>query len=149
MAIRDVVKISRKTFFNPKAWVGWDEKKFEFSTILSVLREMFAVPTPAREETFEQALVRLQIEEESLQPLTKRYKNFAIFFMICSIVTFAYAFFLLFAHHALFAWLMALAIASFFLGQAFRYHFWHYQLTVRRLGVTFAEWKKALFGTKE
>ena len=149
MAIRDAVKVSRKTFFNPKAWVGWDEQKFQVSTIISVLRELFSVATPAREETFEQALVRLNINEADLVAITKRYWHFAIIFVICFFVTFAYAFFLLFAHHAFFAWLMALSVAAFFLGQAFRYHFWHYQLTVRRLGVTFVEWKTAVLGTKE
>jgi len=27
MALKDVVKVSRKTFFNPRAWVGYDQVK--------------------------------------------------------------------------------------------------------------------------
>lgn len=149
MAIRDVVKVSRKTFFNPKAWVGWDEMKFQFSTIISVLRDLFVAQVPSREETFEQALLRFNIDETQVAMLTKRYLRFAMVFLLCFLLTFAYAFFLLFAHHAFFAWLMALAVAAFFLGQAFRFHFWHYQLSVKRLGVTYAEWKNALLGSKE
>jgi intracellular multiplication protein IcmV len=149
MAIRDVVKVSRKTFFNPRAWVGADELKYQFSTIVSILKDLFSTPLPAREETFEQALVRLNIAEEDLDNLKKRYWHFCLFFVLCFFIAFAYAFFLLFAHHSLIAFLLALAVSLFFVGQAFRFHFWQYQLQVRRLGVTFAEWKNAMLGTKE
>ena len=149
MAIRDVVKVSRKTFFNPRAWLGVDELKFQFSTIISILKDLFSTPVPAREETFEQALARLKIEETDLTFLKNRYWTFSLFFMVCFFITFAYAFFLLFSHHVFFAFLMALAVALFFVGQAFRFHFWYYQLKSRRLGVTFTEWKNAVLGTKE
>lgn len=149
MAIRDAVKVSRKTFFNPRSWVGLDELKLQFVTITSVLRDLFSVPSPTREETFDQALARLQIDEKQVEALKKRYLHFSWFFLLCCLLTFAYAFFLLFAHHAILAWLLALSISILFLGQAFRFHFWHYELTVRRLGVSFNEWKNAFLGTKE
>jgi hypothetical protein len=149
MAIRDVVKVSRKTFFNPKAWFGWDEMKFQFITIVSILRDLFSIAAPLREETFEQAMVRFNITEADRQNLSNRYFYFAWFFIACFLLVFAYAFFLLFAYGAFFACLMALAVAAFFLSQAFRFHFWHYQLAVKRLGVTFQEWKNAFLGSKE
>jgi len=149
MAIRDAVKVTRKTFFNPRAWLGVDELKFQFSTIITILRDLFTVATPLREETFEQALQRFNIEEKQVDQLQKRYLSFAWFFILCFLLAFAYSFFLLFSRHAFLAFLMGLSVAAFLLGQGFRYHFWHYQLKVRRLGVTFDEWKNAFLGSKE
>lgn len=149
MAIRDVVKVSRKTFFDPKAWFGWNEVKLQSTAIFSILRDLFSISTPAREETFEQAIARFNIAEEDVERIAKRYLHFTWFFVVCFLIVFAYAFFLLFTYHVFFAFLMALAVATFFLGQAFRFHFWHYQLSVRRLGVTYTEWKNVFLGSKE
>lgn len=149
MPVRDALKVSRKTFFDPKAWIGWEQMKYQFATIVGIVGGLFTVPTPTREETFEQALTRFNISPEEVAALSARYLHFAAFFVLCFFLSFAYAFFLLFAHHAFFAFLMAFAIGFFFLSQAFRFHFWHYQLKIKRFGVTFAEWKNALLGRKE
>lgn len=73
MAIRDVLKVNRKTFFNPRAWLGYDNLKLQTSQIYDLLRGLFARPVPEREETYQEALTRLGITNKEAQETGETY----------------------------------------------------------------------------
>lgn len=145
MAIRDIFKISRKTFFDPRSWMGVDLIKQHHQTLWRSIRRLFNPPKPHREETFDEAMKRLHLEPQDIKIMIKKYRFFAIFFLSLAFLCFLYAFYLLIKFYTVTGFLLALATTALFLGQSFRYDFWGYQLKHRRLGVSFSQWKNSWF----
>ncbi|OGT38564.1 MAG: hypothetical protein A3F11_04730 [Gammaproteobacteria bacterium RIFCSPHIGHO2_12_FULL_37_14] len=141
MAVRQAFKISRKTFFNPRAWFGYDSLKEDNKTIWVLLAELFSPPGVVREETFEEAMQRLNLSEKDLQLTARNYYLYALFFVVLGSSVLVYAFYLMIQYRLFWAWLLAMSIASLFYANAFRYHFWFFQIKHRKLGCTFAEWR--------
>jgi hypothetical protein len=150
MAIRDVFKISRKTFFNPRAWFNYDEFKNQNRILWGTLSTVIIPPTPApiTDETFEQAMARNGMTETDREEGVKAYRRFALLFVFLALIAFIYAFFLLFAYHVMSGWLLALCVCALLLSQAFKYDFWSLQLRRRNLRLTFNDWKEAMLGNK-
>lgn len=148
MAIRDIFKINRKTFFNPTAWLDVENLKRQGSILYRILRGSFTTLQPTYRETFEEAKKRLNLNEATLKALLTRYRIYTVIFVIIGLVTFTYAIYLLFAYHEFFGCLLGLAVAALFFSQAFRFDFWAYQIKRRKLGVTFNEWYRSVMGEK-
>lgn len=149
MAVRDIFKISRKTFFNPTSWMAYNSLRAYTRNLYDVLRSLFtAPPAPIQTETFEQAMNRMGLTEEAIRETAQTYYWYAMFFATLGVLLVLFAFYLLF-HHATFSgWLLALASSALFFAQAFRFHFWYFQIQRRKLGCTFAEWREAFLGKK-
>ncbi|HLB43613.1 MAG TPA: type IVB secretion system protein IcmV [Gammaproteobacteria bacterium] len=141
MAIRQVFKISRKTFFNPRAWFGYDVLKENSKTIVDLMIDLFTLPTVVREETFEEAVQRLQLSEADLKLTARNYYLYALFFVVLGTIVLFYSFYLVVSHRLFLAWLLGFSIAALFYANAFRYHFWFFQIKHCKLGCTFAEWR--------
>lgn len=142
MALKDIIKINRRTFFNPRAWVGYDYLKTQTLDIYATLRGLFAAPIPAREETYDEALERLHISDKAAQATAHSYFIYSLIFFIIGSATFVFGFILLFYYDTFLGWLLAMSTSALFFTQAFRYNFWCFQIKHRKLGCTFAEWKQ-------
>lgn len=142
MAIKDIFKISRKTFFNPRAWLGYDELKSSTKIIAGLAKEAFTPAKPIRQETFEQAMVRLKISEADLASTKQSYFLYACGFALIGICIFIASIYYLFHHHSLSGFILGLAVTVFAFAQAFRFHFWYFEIKHRKLGCTFDEWRR-------
>ncbi len=140
MAIRDAFKITRKTFFNPLGWIGYNELKSYNKIIWANLKDIGTAPTPERTETFEAAMQRLNVTEADVNRVSEIYVFYAIFFVIIAAFAFIGAFIFLIGYGKFSAFILALACVAILLCYAFRFHFWHFQIKHRKLGCTFAEW---------
>ncbi|HEX4044594.1 MAG TPA: hypothetical protein VHZ76_02890 [Gammaproteobacteria bacterium] len=149
MAILDIFKISRKTFFNPRGWLDYDSLKVQNRTIWQVIRANFSVAKPRREETFEAAVQRLKLNEADIHESIRQYHLYASLFLAIGLVVFIYSFYVLFLYAVLSGFLLGLVSAGLLLSQAFKYSFWACQMKKRRLGVTLMEWKRDLLGDKK
>jgi intracellular multiplication protein IcmV len=145
MAIKDIFKVSRKTFINPSGWLGYTELKSSTTTAWELMRGLFYTPKDVNPETFEEAMTRLNLTEEDIKQQSVRYFNFAVLFITLAVVSFLFAFYLLFVEHTFAGCLLGLAVTALFGSQAFRYHFWYFQIQRRKLGCTFEEWKQNWF----
>jgi intracellular multiplication protein IcmV len=149
MAIRQIFKVSRKTFFNPSAWLDFDALKAQNKAMWGILKTLFIIPKPTGEETFEQAMQRQGLSETDIQVTINNYRWYTWLFLFLGVVVFVFAFYLLFYHGTLHGWLLAMAASALFFSQAFKYDFWAFQIRKRKLGCTFAEWKHDRFGNKD
>ena len=70
MAVRDIFKVSRKTFFNPTSWIDLEALIYQNKTIWSVLKGLFTKPAVERTETFEEAMKRQDMTEADVTILT-------------------------------------------------------------------------------
>lgn len=149
MAVRDVFKLSRKTFVNPRGWLGYDTLKEQTQTIWSVLAATFTPAKATREETFENAMQRLNLTEADVKESITNYRYYALGFFIFALFSLAYSFYLLFRYGTYTGWLLGMAVTALFASQAFKFDFWAFQMRRRRLGATFTDWKKAFLGEKD
>lgn len=140
MAIRDIFKISRRTFFNPSAWIDVDALKTYNKTIGNILSGLFAPVKPMREETFDEAVQRLGLTELDVQNTAKNYRNFAYIFFILGVLVVIFGCYLLFHYATGHGFLLSIAAAALLLVQGYKYHFWYFQIKHRKLGCTYKEW---------
>lgn len=139
--IKQAFKISRKTFFNPRAWFGYDFLKDQTQSIWTLAKTIFSpkIETPAAGETFDDAMRRLAITEPALHLLQKNYFYFSLVLSSLGLLGFIVAFLFLFNLH-LVDFILACCVGAILFSQAFRFHFWYFQMKHRKLGCTFAEW---------
>lgn len=140
MAIRDLFKVSRKTFIDPRGWLGYDELKAYNRIIVTDLKQAMTPDKPDRVETFKEAIDRLGLTEADLEETSKRYLTYTVIFVILAAIAFATGFYLLLVHGTISGWILAFVCTVLLLVQAFRFHFWHFQMKYRKLGCTFSEW---------
>ncbi|RDI41686.1 type IVB secretion system protein IcmV [Aquicella lusitana] len=141
MAIWRIFKVSRKTFVDPGSWVGSDSIKEQNQTIWSILKDIFVSPeAPVKKETFEEAAKRLELTEEDIKQARANYYFYAILFAVLGAATALFSLYLLFFHLSFYGLLLAAAASGLFFAQAFRFHFWYFQIKHRKLGCTFDEW---------
>lgn len=141
MAIKDIFKISRKTFFYPSAWIGTETLSQQTSAMWLVIKSLFTPEKPVHKETFAESMQRQGLTEADIKEAQDDYTFYALIFLVLGIALVVFAFYLLFTHAAFFAWLLALAAAGLSLVQALKYDFWAFQIKNRKLGCTLAEWK--------
>lgn len=96
-------------------------------------------------ETFEQALVRLQLTEPMLQERKKSLRTTIILYAVLALIFFIYAFYLLFTGVVLGAFI-SIVLTFTAMGFAYRDHFWYVQITCRRLGMSIKDWANYTLG---
>jgi len=143
MAVKDVVKVSRKTFFNPRAWLGYDTLKESTQGFFTIMRGVFGRRTfePGEKETFSEATARLNLTENDLKDLQLTYFSYALLFLLIALGVLGYSIWLI-IHLYLSAFILSFALIALLLSQAFRFHFWYFQIKHRKLGCTLNEWLK-------
>lgn len=140
MAIRDAFKITRKTFFNPSGWIGFNELRTYARIIGANIKDLRTLPQPEHTETFTEAMQRLNVTEEDVKATGDRYLLYSVFFVALAAFAFAIGFVFLLGVGTFAAFILALACMTILLACAFRYHFWYFQIKHRKLGCTFDEW---------
>jgi hypothetical protein len=149
--LRSVFTVNRKTFFNPSGWIDYAALVDLNRTIADVIRNAFFLPKPdpdAKSETFAAAMKRQGLTEADIKNSRDTYKAFAIVFCILGFADLAYTFYLLVVHFSILGFVLGLATTALFFGQAFRFDFWAFQLSRRRLGLSVADWWSHLKGKK-
>lgn len=140
MALKDGLKVTRKTFFNPTGWLGYDMLKAQFSTNWQIIRNLYSPPVATRKETFEQASQRFDLTEDKIQEISKNFRLYVTIFVASGSVTLLFAFYLLFVHGTFAGLILGIATSAVFFAFAFRYSFWRFEIINRKLGCTFDEW---------
>lgn len=129
-----------RTIFNPKVWMDLDQVKSSTNYITDGTKKLFTLKQKVSSgETFEETMKRLGLDEKAILKQQKSLFRLALMMVLLSLGVFAYAMTLIYSgsfHSAAATIVIFLVI----LALAFRYHFWHYQLKVRRLGCGLKEW---------
>lgn len=128
---------------------GLDGLKSRTTDLKKMAKELSTPETATNEETFEEALVRLNMTEEDIHQRELYFKRLTSIFILFAILIFVYLLYLLFFKHAYFVSLGCVGILMIIAGQIFRYNFWLFQMRERRLGCTFREWLSNVMGRKK
>ena len=143
MSLWQVFKVNRKTFINPGAWLNIEGVKEANYWIWDSVKDIFVAPGAGDEvhqETFEETIKRQKLTEANIKQTMQTYFMFAMFFLGLGAIVLLFSLYLLFFYYSLPGLILGIASGGLFLGQAFKYHFWYFQIKHRKLGCTLAEW---------
>ncbi len=126
--------------FRVSKWLGLDQIKSSTRGIMSFGLDVFTPEQPNNAETFEEALVRLNITEEQLLQRKKEFLALMILFLLIATAIFIYSIFIAYSYKNFIGFIMGFAVTIYALTLAFRYHFWIYQIKHRKLGCSLRDW---------
>ncbi|MFM8454670.1 MAG: hypothetical protein ACKOAD_06940 [Gammaproteobacteria bacterium] len=125
--------------FKPKQWFLVEDIKKHGQEVYQAGRELLKTQQAQRNESFEEALMRLEISEQQLNDMLMVFRNFFIFYFLFSLALFSYGMWLAFNANMP-GFFMSLASCFLSASFAFRYHFWLFQLKQRKLGCNLKDW---------
>jgi hypothetical protein len=146
MAVRDIFKFTRKTFFNPTAWMDWNRLAEQNSYFFNVLKNIFSPDQPQTQRSFEEAMQEYGLTEADVADGIATYRTLAFVFLVFGLCAFFYAIYLVFRYSSVTGSILAIAVAALLFTQSFKYDFWALQMRRRHLGLTFADWKRQYLG---
>jgi intracellular multiplication protein IcmV len=146
---KQVLKVNRKTFFNPRGWLGYDQLKAQTLFLFAYLKQLFIPAKPDRIETFEEAVARLNLSEADIKEMRETYFYYSVLFLAIAVVAFLSSFYFIIVHGSFSGWLLTMAVSALLGAQAFRYNFWYFQIKNRKLGCTYKEWIQGKTNSEE
>lgn len=127
-------------FANVFSWIGLKNIIHQAREIKSSAAAVFVPQKPSTDkETFEQAMIRLNLSEQDIQQKQKDFLRLAIIFASIGVVILCYALYIAW-FGAFGSFLLAFVVSLIALAMAFRHHFWWFQVKKRKLGCTIKEW---------
>lgn len=120
-------------------WMSWDYLSDTTSKIKSSVLDL-ATPQKAKfSESFEEAMIRLELTEKDLINRKKEFTRLFYLFTLIGLFIIGYAVYMAYLGH-FGACLISFGLAGFSFTQAFKWHFWLFQLRNRKLGCSVKEW---------
>lgn len=123
-------------------WMSWDYLGDTANRFKVLLLDIVIPKKATYSETFEEAMQRLGLTEDDVEQRKKEFVRLIAFFIVLALAIVSYALYLAF-QGSLAPSLIAFCLALYSLSQAFRFHFWLFQLRHRKLGCTIKEWMNA------
>ena len=144
MLLKAAVRTTKKVaghIINIRAdkWIGVDYLTSITKDNLAWAKVIFTPKKTEREETFEQALARLNLTEADIIDRKHEFTRLFNLFATLSLILLTYGIYLAFQGNYM-GFAMCFGLTIFSIGQSFRYHFWLFQIKQRKLGCTFQEW---------
>lgn len=134
-------KLGNQIFdINIGGWLGYNSIKTSTKNIVDDTKENFHVEHAEIIETFSDAMLRLNITEDDLKARKIEFTRLFFIFLIVTAAVFLYGLFIAIVHKNIIGFFITMGLTCFSLSQAFKYHFWLYQIKARRLGCTLKEW---------
>lgn len=136
-----------KPFVNVSAWMDWKGLKEDNQRIGRLAKDLLvAKKVEARSETFEEAIVRLNLTEAKIEARQRYLKRLAMVYTLIAAGIAIYGLYLLFFLGTFLGFVVTLAVLYVALALAFQQHFWYIQMRERRLGLRFQDWLQIAFG---
>lgn len=132
------MKFFKKTTATLKRAVGTDMLKEQASFIKKMGEGIFKLKRSDRKDTFED-LAKIGIDEAQVQQAKESFKRMVVVFLSLALVVIFYIIYAILRGYFLTA-VISVGVLAVCLAQAFKYHFWYFQIVERRLGCTVSEW---------
>lgn len=126
--------------FKVHKWIDSNYHKNIFKYLTDYTKSIFSKDERLQQETFEQAIDRLQITEEDLANRKKEFTRLFIIFLVISLSLFSYTMFITITYSNIYSFVLGIGVTVLSLANTFKYHFWLTQINKKKLGLTFKEW---------
>lgn len=128
-----------RSIFNFRAWSDYERVKGFTEYLYSGFANLFIPQKHETGESFEEAMVRLNLSEADLLEKQTALFRLAWLMVFTALAIGGYVIYCLY-WKAFMAAGVSSVVQLVALVLAFRYHFWYYQIKQRKLGCTFSEW---------
>jgi len=128
-------------------WVDIDSLKDSTDYFWDQCKNLFRVQKSEHAESFEEAIDRMALSPEILAKQSQRFLMLSFFFALMAIALVIYTIVL----YTLKNWMgmgICLSLSLYALSLAFRFHFWHFQITQKKLGCSVWSWCRLILATK-
>ncbi|MGD0466621.1 MAG: type IVB secretion system protein IcmV [Gammaproteobacteria bacterium] len=126
--------------FKVTDWINATYHKDVFKYLCNYTKTTFTTEQALRQETFEQAMERLQLTEEDLIARKTEFYRLFVISLLISIALFIYTMFITIKYKNLYGFSLGIGVTILGLVRTFKYHFWLTQINKKKLGLTFKEW---------
>jgi len=134
------VKRFFKSFVDVKKWSSYDEVSTNTKTTIGLYRRFFSRSTePIHQETYEQSVARLNLNETQLANRKRVFLYSALIYSVFALGFLIYFIYLL-AHMYLYAACFEFILLGLVAVAAYREHFWYMQMQKKKLGCNFYDW---------
>ena len=120
-------------------WMSLDYIKDVSSRTRYILKDLVVPQKATRTETFEQALERLHLSENDIAQRKIEFTRLLYTFLTIAGLIISYALYMIIMGNPISS-LVSFCLSLYALSQAFRFHFWLFQIKNRKLGCTLKEW---------
>lgn len=122
------------------SWLGYRQIAALSSRFTRGVKPTFVPLKPVESsETYDEAVVRLKLSEEELALQQKSLLRLTIFYLLAGLAILIYGIFL-FWGGGFSSGCLAIALTVLAFANAFRHHFWYFQMKHRKLGCSIKEW---------
>jgi len=128
-------------------WVSLDHIAETADNFKNILLDSVIPKKATYTETFEEAMARLELTEADLVKRQKEFTQLFYFFLGLSIAIIGYGLYLAITSSMVTA-IIAFCLSVYTFSQAFRFHFWLFQIKHRKLGCSVREWLNAEVSSK-
>lgn len=137
-----------RRIFNVREWIDWNRIKSGGEYISKGAKQVF-IATPVHPvESFSEAQRRLKLTEDSITARGRALLRTSLLMACLAILLFCYAIYH-FIWGTIHSGVLSLSLSVVSIAFAFRYHFWYFQITQRKLGCNLRDWvRKGLMGKK-
>lgn len=137
-----------KPFVNVPQWIGYDIFRSMTKWVAGLFRQFFILRRAQSVETFEQAIQRLNLTENDITERIRQFERQFLLWIIVFLGVFSYSTYLAWSGSTR-GFVVGLSVGLFVLSQAFRCHFWLFQLRSRKLGCSLSEWWNSKITTEK
>lgn len=120
-------------------WMSLPYAKDVFDQTKSIVFDLVKPKGSGVIETYEEAMERLALTNDDIAQRKKEFHQLFLSFMCIGFAVVVYGAYMLFMGHP---WLtlISMLLSLYAFANAFKFHFWLYQIKQKRLGCTFKEW---------
>jgi intracellular multiplication protein IcmV len=122
-------------------WIDFTSLKNSTRYFWAHFNTLFSIKKAENPENFEEAINRMGLSPEDLAKQSHHFLMLSFFFLLMTIALLTYAIVL----YKLTNWMgtvICLSLSLYALSLAFRFHFWHFQISQKKLGCNLWEWCK-------
>lgn len=130
--------------FRIREWTDWDRVRAGGHSIGDAAKALFVLKKDDSVETFDDAQRRMKLTDDDVANRSRALLAWSMVMLILAALLLSYAMYL-FIVGSLHAGLFVLVLMCLSLSMSFRYHFWYYQMTIRKLGCSFQDWFEYTF----
>ncbi len=128
-------------------WFNFKDNKDTAVYFVNLARQLLKPAPPSKLEDFERVVEEQSLTDTDLQAKSEKYKALAMLFVFVAVLLLIYTVVLICLGNFMGTCISA-ALVIYALSQAFRFHFWHFQISQRKLGCSLSEWYRFVFFNK-
>lgn len=135
------VKKFFRSFVDVKRWLATEQIASSGRVLIDGAKSLLLPRKSEIVETFDEAIIRLNLSEENIGERAKQFFNMACVYFGITIILCVYAVYL-FTKGSVGAGLICVSLSTLSASYALREHFWYMQMMKRKLGCNFTDWAK-------